>query len=632
MAKKKNGYILLVVLLIFLSNSNCCSVSTSTNFQVWGTFNPITNTDLERKLVPEHFKFIPHEIVKESSILKKYKNKKFIVFIPDYLEKIYTDTIPKEKEIGHEVLINTSLGEYEPFTFAIHAMEDLEIVKIKIENFKKDETIFSHKNFDIRVMRHLYKSLRAEPEKSSWVNWENPAYSFLPVLLEKRDSIKIRRNETKQFWGTFYSPSNSIPGLYESKIKIMFNSGEEAIITLKIRIYTFQLIVPNITYGLFYSLSKGDLNYPENLKKEFIDIREHGINALALMSVPPLLQKDEKMIFDFSEDMGSQQVGLKQLVNAYIETGFTRPVNYTFMTNRLIRGAGKGWKEYKLYSTEFDSCFKKLVIEIMNKSKEDWPSFLFGFDELSGKKERKIAKYYLELLKDIPGVVTIAELNGLTYAFNDAEYFKPLVDIECFHRRINNFSYIIKRSADEKKPVCIYNTASMGIEPVIERYAFGFDVWRLGATEVWQWNYHQGNDFGWKDKNGKWHNREDELGIKRTYMAFAYGYPAPNGPVPSIAWEALREGIDDAKYIYTLKKYIKEAILSSNPKALQEANNAQMVLDDIYKDLPLEFKDREEFIEHLYIGKLDELRRTIAEKIELLKEILGPIPDRADGK
>ena len=60
-------------------------------------------------------------------------------------------------------------------------------------------------------------------------------------------------------------------------------------------------------------------------------------------------------------------------------------------------------------------------------------------------------------------------------------------------------------------------------------------------------------------------------------------YPAPDGPLPSQHWEAIRQGVYDYRYLYTLKKRIAKC------KDAAVKAQAQKVLDDINAIVPIDF-------------------------------------------
>jgi hypothetical protein len=53
---------------------------------------------------------------------------------------------------------------------------------------------------------------------------------------------------------------------------------------------------------------------------------------------------------------------------------------------------------------------------------------------------------------------------------------------------------------------------------------------------------------------------------KATYKVYATAYPAADGPVPTLQWEAMREGIDDTRYV-TLARQIAGRLRSAGRRA-----------------------------------------------------------------
>jgi len=59
---------------------------------------------------------------------------------------------------------------------------------------------------------------------------------------------------------------------------------------------------------------------------------------------------------------------------------------------------------------------------------------------------------------------------------------------------------------------------------------------------------------------------------------YGHTFPGVDGPIPTMTWEAIREGIDDLRYIKTLEQYIASAKKSGNPQALKTAVEAELFL------------------------------------------------------
>jgi len=59
-------------------------------------------------------------------------------------------------------------------------------------------------------------------------------------------------------------------------------------------------------------------------------------------------------------------------------------------------------------------------------------------------------------------------------------------------------------------------------------------------------------------------------------------FPGADGPLPSIGWEAMREGIEDEKYIFTLTARIQQAETSGDENLEGLAEDARRYLAGIY--------------------------------------------------
>jgi len=74
----------------------------------------------------------------------------------------------------------------------------------------------------------------------------------------------------------------------------------------------------------------------------------------------------------------------------------------------------------------------------------------------------------------------------------------------------------------------------------------GFFHWKIRATGQTYWHYRAPVDSPFSDFDGS----------SRDHIVT---YPGLDGPIRTIQWECHREGLDDAKYAYTLERLLEEA-------------------------------------------------------------------------
>ncbi len=103
--------------------------------------------------------------------------------------------------------------------------------------------------------------------------------------------------------------------------------------------------------------------------------------------------------------------------------------------------------------------------------------------------------------------------------------------------------------------------------PLWNRYSAGFMLWRAGLDGAMPFIYQQ------KHGNSAY-NDFDYRGPAYGNRDFMCTYPSATGPIPTLQWEALREGIDDARYLSTLMN-----LLEGNNT--QQAKQIRKILTDI---------------------------------------------------
>lgn len=535
--------------------------------------------------------------------------KGYTLFKTNYLKLINENTHPPQDEEAIELNIFTSLGEYEPITFAVMALDNLYGVKVKVEDLVSiDGNIINRENFDVRVVRYFPKQVKTTNR-----------YKFEPLLLERKESITIKKNTTKQYWLTIYCPENAKPGDYITTIKFEPEIKQPQSIKLKVKVLPVRLERSPATYSIYYNIdSRWKGFYPGNIKKHFTDIKEHGLNSITMYSLPQMEKIDTKIKLNFSKLGDTSPWSINNVMNSYLEAGLSGPIVYTGL-DVLIRYYIKNNFQREIYSEEFDDIYSQVVKSIkLEQEDSNWPEFLFSpADEPAESPESmRRCKYYLKLLKEtVPTAKTYVTLTGATIGMDDAKILEPWLDVRCYYR-ISKQAIQYARKAG--RDIWVYNGGSFGWDPLIDRFFYGFYAIKISADGVTQWAYQwpSSSDFSPSDE------------LKSGGQGWYYAYPSFDGPVPTLGWEGIREGIDDAKYFYTLKTLIQKARNLNKPALLAEASRAEENLNVILNQIDLKFprtsKEQEEIIGYLQknISKLDEWRWTIAENIIKLKNLM----------
>jgi hypothetical protein len=123
-----------------------------------------------------------------------------------------------------------------------------------------------------------------------------------------------------------------------------------------------------------------------------------------------------------------------------------------------------------------------------------------------------------------------------------------------------------------------YNAGSGGRNPLVDRFCYGFWPMKAGLKGVSNWVY------TWRF--------ETKVPDGNTYV-----FPEKDGPVPTTCWEAVREGIDDQRYLLTFRRLAEEAAKSGDPKRVELAAKLRRGEEEFISQVPINRSHRREFVE-----------------------------------
>lgn len=473
--------------------------------------------------------------------------------------------------------LSAAWGEYEPIVFAIFAVEDLNGLKIDLSDLADAKgNLINKANIDIRSATNV-------PKKKG----KKQRFTLDPILLERFNSLTIKKDKYEIFWLTIFIPPDTPPGDYTGKICIKPSNKPESFVELKINVLPFVLQKPPVNFGIYYDIdSRWKGFYPQNFKRDLIDIREHGLTTLTIYFAPKINFENDVLSVDFSKGAYCSPFGLDEFMTEYFKAGFTSPAPFLGVWYPLM-GELENTAGFPSYSKEFDSYYAealKLIEE--HRIKMGWPEFLYSPEDEPANNEKKMEKVkcYLPLIKKtLPHNRTYLTLNGLRLALNEGKELDTWLDVRCY-------AFFNKTLTDEtfgaEDEFWIYNGGSETKDKaLLDRYFYGFFALKTGAKGVMQWVY-------------QWPISHTSIPSKELFeqgeQGWYYAYPSYDGPIPTQYWEALREGIDDGKYIYTLQQFIGRAKNSGNNEIAKEAVVAENKLSDIMSRIDIYHRIPEE--------------------------------------
>ncbi|MBE6404162.1 MAG: hypothetical protein E7039_10665 [Lentisphaerae bacterium] len=439
-------------------------------------------------------------------------------------------------------------GEFEPVTFIVHALKDVGNITLTIDDKLAANDIKS----DITVVRSIRKRTTNYKGASEVING--------PQYLERTNTTELKKSVTKQFWITLKIGENVKPGKYKGTLLLTAASGKTSI-PLTVTVYPFKLDDHDKMIGFFPDAS----GFFDN-KKLVRSMAEHNINMFYVDSkLELMIKKDQtgKLYVDFSQADVIDYMrdnGMKALV-----------VRSDELSNQSYAAANR------------DEVCRNLAKSITDEArKRNWGDVIFyGYDEaLSVGKERLEASVWANTIFRDLGIKTynthIWYKTSRPYQ-KEVDRLAPLISIFVNRYNTRNLWYVdnwetMENGAKERgRELWSYNidNAICFAQPAMWRFAMGWFFRTLGKNtggqSVYAYNHFNHDPY------------EDLDGGGTDWM---YDYPAAPGHKGgfSINYEAIREGIDDLRYIVTLENRIRAAKAQK-----RDTSAAEKVLNDIKK-------------------------------------------------
>ena len=505
------------------------------------------------------------------------KKRGYVVFIRNYMDNIFPASIPRQKEINKTLKTFASLGEYEPVSFAIRALKNLQKVKITVSDLKhEDGGDIPAKNIDIREVALIRKRSRF---------YRSREYMKVPLILEKRTSYNIRKNISTCFWATVKVPDKKLSyGNYNGSIKISPSNALAYNLPLTVKVLPFKLDEPKELYVAVNDVATfNHLGSKDFLNEKFKDMREHGMTSITWWF------ESFKLKFKFSKDdvkiIFDGKSALEKVMKAYKKANFPCSKIYFFLSRKLEYIARqKGGKD------KFEKFYKQMIRQIVSEGKKrGWPQLILNpVDEAASSKRLPISAQMTRLAKEA-GATTGANHLPL-FPRNEVErkYVPQILkytDVVNNLFSLNNRLYkaelddIVKRAKKLKKTLYTYNINNALQMPEMTSYRFstGYFFLTVGKFIKGQsiYMYNHVNDSPYNDLDS---------GASDNMLVYPPNQVLDRPGGPTVCWEAVREGMDDFKYVYTLRNYIKKILAVPNPEfseARDKANEARERLNNI---------------------------------------------------
>jgi hypothetical protein len=506
--------------------------------------------------IPAPDKYTRVMAMKDESILQLNRDdvsQGYVLFTRNFLRFVYPWTIPGEAERITMLNVKMSRNDFEPVTIGIYPIRDLGKVKISVSDLAGPSgKIIPSGNVLVQLTRIM--KIR---------NGDGNNYQMIPRLLERVDNAEIPISYTTRFWLTVHADSLTIPGNYSGIIHIDSENETAKAIPLTVEVLPVTLeSVPDIDYSMclsyeFFELESKEWSLAQKEKiyqdgvNSFRDYINHGLSTVVVSS---------PYYFQWNRNGTPRMEHYNAMIRAAIEVGFTRPVFWYF--GHYVQAAkGQHPGNIRLYDPDIHPTRARFLAETALKTSRELhgpPVYFMPIDEPRIAQRKEITLELFREIKKIPGakIMCTTDIGGkLLDIENDSQVDrKPLGPGEKV------------RKSDRK--VWEYNNSAIDcMNPCYSRYIYGYYTWRQNLNGMNSWGPAT-------TENSRGNPYED---LDHEYSDYAITYPHAGGPLATPNWEALREGIDDIRYVYQLEKLCLNKA-GTNP---EQVAKAEKFLDEI---------------------------------------------------
>ena len=357
--------------------------------------------------------------------------------------------------------------------------------------------------------------------------------------------INLPADKNQQIWLTVKVPENAVAGLYTGKLNLEKDGNVIASIPIRLRVLPFKLAKSRLSYGLYYIAQLTDNDtalscYRSSLKlmrSHWNNMLEHGINNWIVYQ-------------PWGKDLSLK--GLEKVLKLRQELGINdRPLYYCGMTTANTLRPNSSTPASKPETIAKMKILLTKIKKLCDKYKV--PEFyIYACDENHKTRAQDRIKLW-KIVHNAGGKVMTTQ-----YHPQKSLAYKKDLDLLIFG---SGFSPKIAEEFHKYgKKIVSYCSPQVGVEnPWLYRMQYGQKLWGSGFDGMMTYAYMREMGNPWNDF--------DHL----SYRDHFFVYPTINGFVETIAWEGMREAVDDTRYITTLEKCIATA--KGQKKMIKQAKN-----------------------------------------------------------
>lgn len=480
----------------------------------------------------------------------------FIAYVRDYMTPMAGSARPAREEINAPLAITLARNESEPLLVGVFGLRKLDDVEVVIQPPAMSQPEAGGVKCEIR---RLVERAVAADSGAGGVR----RFRWVPSLLEPSNRIDIHPHRSTGIWVTVKAAVDTPDGEYRRTLVFLHRGKVIRTLPMHVRVLPLTLVdVPDRSFATLYTPLHPKLVVEGNSRRLLEDLRDHGMNVLS-----PVLWGDGPPL-DLTRD-GDRIVGnLVRHLQQAVAVGLNRPVILNLQ--RVLRTGRPGLDiNYTLYDNRFDRAAMAALVRRIEAARRQFslPEIIYlpidepgCFTDQAGTRRNDIAVTLLQDLNllGVPGATTVADLVDdqhrrlprWRHVVGQWERMRPYCAVRIYANGYPQGETSLARETEDARVrghrVMLYeNQATMGIDPGISRLYFGYYGRWTGADGVTAWTH---PTLGWLTVRHAW----QPASFGSTYRDY---FTDPNWRLDTstVCWEMVREGIEDARYLYLLE-------------------------------------------------------------------------------
>ncbi len=370
-------------------------------------------------------------------------------------------------------------------------------------------------------------------------------------------SLDLAAGRTQQLWITLKAPADARPGEYTGRIKVQAGQSASRQFALHLTVFPFALDPPSDPFfGIFLSPT-----YLPTLA-ELSDLKERGFDALlwfwghyGLRAVNDggRLRMDFAALDRFLDRVKEARLnGPIVLALGNDSVGhYERALAQAFGLALAPEVRGPRGRAPKVVGRLDDETLNRLFVEGLRQLVEHargrgWPELvLLPYDEPTEQFMDEYRHRTALIRRHLPGV----RIYGVT--MNRLAWAEQVVDDSDILVANGDFPNIGRLAREKQRAFWTYGAIGARDSFGTARFRYGLAHWRHGSQGIWFWgyNWYQGDPY-------------NEMDADRGDSEWAIVYPPRAGegevPIPTPAFEGMREAVDDVRYAATLARLLRQ--------------------------------------------------------------------------